>query len=608
MRIGVYICHCGMNIAPKVDVEAVARFAGGLDHVRVARDYKFMCSNPGQEFIRNDIRESGIDRVVVASCTPRMHEPTFRKACESAGINPHYFQMANIREQASWVTLDSESATQKAKSLVAAAVARVAHHRPLFSREVPVTKSVLVIGGGIAGMQASITAAESGYNVYLVEREPSIGGHMAKFDMTFPSLDCAACIMTPKMVEVGQKENITLLSYSEVVSIEGFVGNFKARIRRKARFVDEEKCTGCGLCAEVCPVSLPDAFNQNLSARKAIYRSFPQAVPITFCIDKKDRAPCVNACPAGVNVQGYVQLVKAGKYDAAIRLIMEKLPLPGVLGRVCPHPCEKVCRRSETDESVAIRELKRFAADQVDLSSLPVPEIEEKNEKIAIIGSGPAGLTAAYYLRLLGYKPVIFESLPVLGGMLRVGIPDYRLPPQVLDREIANILGLGVEARTGVAFGKDVSVTDLEKDGFAAIFLGIGAHGSLGMRIPGEDAADGVTDAVEFLKDANLGNNPKTGKKVAVIGGGNVAIDAARVAKRLGAADVLIVYRRTEKEMPAYAEEIEDAKAEGIRFEFLCAPIKIKTESGNVTALECLRMELGKPDESGRRKPVPARL
>jgi heterodisulfide reductase subunit A2 len=308
-KIGVYVCHCGMNISPKVDVEAVARFAEGLDHVAVARDYKFMCSSPGQEMIVEDIRKNGLNRVVVASCSPRMHELTFRKACEKAGISPHYFQMANIREQSSWVTLDSKLATDKAKDLVAAAVARVGHHQPLFSREVAVEKSVLVIGGGIAGIQAALSAANAGYIVHLVEREPSIGGHMAKFDKTFPTLDCAACIMTPKMVLAGQHEGIRLHTYSEVRAIEGFIGNFTAVILHKPRYVDSEKCTGCGVCLEKCPTrKIPSEFEEGLSNRSAIWSPFPQAVPRTPVIDaercrvlgqNKKCGACVKFCEAG---------------------------------------------------------------------------------------------------------------------------------------------------------------------------------------------------------------------------------------------------------------------------------------------------------------------
>ncbi len=604
-KIGFYICHCGTNIAGKVAVEKVAQFAGGLRNVVVARDYKFMCSDPGQEMIQKDIRELGLNRVVVASCSPRLHEKTFQTACSRAGLNPYYFQMACVREHCSWITEDPEEATRKAKSLAAAAINRVAFHKSLLRREVGVHPDVLVVGGGIAGIQASLDIAKAGYQVHLVEKEPSIGGHMVQFDKTFPTLDCAACISTPKTVAISQSPNIHLLSYSEVTGVSGFVGNYKVSVRKKPRYVREDRCTGCGICAENCPVSVPNEFDEKLGQRKAVYRYFPQAVPFTFCIDKKDPAPCRTHCPAGINVQGYVQLTGRGKYREAVQLIMERLPLPGVLGRVCPAFCEKGCRRTEVDGAVSIRELKRFASDRVNLEEFPVPEISERPEKIAVIGSGPAGLTAAYYLRLKGYGVTIFEALPVLGGMLRVGIPDYRLPREVLDREIANILRLGVAAQTERRFGKDFTLDDLRQQGFKAIFIAIGAHGSLKLNIPGETGLGQIVQAVDFLREANLGNRTRPGRRVVIVGGGNVAIDAARTALRLGSEEVTVVYRRSRREMPAYEDEVHDALAEGIRIRYLTAPVSVRGQGGRVSGLECIQTELGPPDESGRRRPSP---
>jgi heterodisulfide reductase subunit A len=254
IRIGFYVCHCGINIAGKVRVEEVADFVRELKNVVIARDYKFMCSDPGQEMIEKDIKEFALNRVVVASCSPRLHEKTFQSACQRAGLNPYFFQMASVREQVSWVTEDPDEATDKAKTLAAAAVNRVNFHQSLESRKARVHPDVLVVGGGIAGMQASLDIAKAGSMVYLVEKDPTIGGHMLQFDKTFPTLDCAACIGTPKMVDVGQNPNITLMTYCEVVEISGFIGNYKVKIRKKPRYVDVNKCTGCGECTKGCPV------------------------------------------------------------------------------------------------------------------------------------------------------------------------------------------------------------------------------------------------------------------------------------------------------------------------------------------------------------------
>ncbi|HEY65563.1 MAG TPA: CoB--CoM heterodisulfide reductase iron-sulfur subunit A family protein [Caldilineae bacterium] len=290
-KVGVYVCHCGTNIAGVVDVEELTRWIGEQPHVAIARDYKFMCSSLGQELIEDDIKELGLTRVVVAACSPHMHEKTFRGVCERAGLNPYLFEMTNIREHDSWATDDREAATQKAKALVKAAIERVILHQPLEPLRVEINPNTLVVGGGIAGITAALELANGGYHVYLVEREPSIGGHMAQLDKTFPTLDCSACILTPKMAEVEQHPNITLLSYSEVEKVEGYLGNFTVTVRKKARYVNEDLCTGCGICIEKCPWKVTDeVFEAGLGQRKVIYKPFPQAVPKYPVIDK---AHCV---------------------------------------------------------------------------------------------------------------------------------------------------------------------------------------------------------------------------------------------------------------------------------------------------------------------------
>ncbi len=284
-RIGVYVCHCGSNIAGTVDVEDVARFAEGLEGVKISRAYRFMCSDPGQELIKKDIQEQGVNRVVVAACSPTMHEPTYRRVLQDAGINPYFFEMANIREHCSWVTEDKTKATEKAKALVAAAVRRVYYNQPLETRQVPVTKASLVVGGGIAGIQAALKIADSGNKVYLVEKSGSIGGHMAQLDKTFPTLDCSACILTPKMTLAGSHPHIQLMTYSEIEEVAGYIGSFKVKIRQKARYIDLAKCTGCERCTELCPTTVPDDFEQGMAKRKAIYKPFAQAVPNKVLID-----------------------------------------------------------------------------------------------------------------------------------------------------------------------------------------------------------------------------------------------------------------------------------------------------------------------------------
>jgi heterodisulfide reductase subunit A len=460
-----------------------------------------------------------------------------------------------------------------------------------------------VVGGGISGIQAALDIADGGYEVVLVEKSPSIGGHMIQLSEVFPTLDCPQCIMTPKMVEISHHPNVRLLTYSEVTDVSGSAGNFKVRIRRKARYVDEDKCTGCDECTKGCPVQVPAEFDRGLITRKAIYRPFAQAVPNVFTIDKQGHSSCRLGCPAGVNVHGYVALIAEGKYKEALEVIRECMPFAGVCGRVCTHPCEQECERGKVDAPVSIRALKRFVADyelQVGREKA-APAPRKWDEKVAVIGSGPAGLACAYDLVREGYPVTVFEAMPETGGLLRYGIPEFRLPQTVLADEIRLVKELGVEIRVNA---RVANPNELFHQGYKAVFMASGAGLSRGMGIPGEDNP-GVLHALGFLEQVNRGEQVELGDRVAVIGGGNAAIDAARTAVRLGAKDVSIVYRRTRKEMPAIESEVEEAEREGVELRLLTTPVEMLVADGRLTGMRCIRMELGEPDESGRRRPVP---
>ena len=463
--------------------------------------------------------------------------------------------------------------------------------------------AVMVCGGGIAGIQSALDLANSGYKVYLVEKAATIGGKMAQLDKTFPTGDCATCIISPKLVECTRNLNIEILTQSQVEEMSGDPGNFKVKLKQKARFVDTNKCNSCGDCEKVCPVSVPDEFNRGLGTTTAISKICAQAVPNAYVVNKKKRPPCVSACPMGQNAQAYVALISKGKFAEAAEIIRQDNPLPLICGYVCHRPCESECQQGQYGESVSIRDLKRFAIEQ-NPEAPTAAAIAPRSEKVAIIGSGPAGLAAADYLARKGYGVTIYEALPLPGGMMRAGIPDFRLPRNVLDSQIKDILDLGVELKVNAPIGKDITIDSLLQGDFKAVFAAVGAQKSSDLGVKGEEFK-GVRPGIEFIRQVNLGEKVSLGQRVAVIGAGNAAMDIARTAIKLGSKDVTIVYRRTKKEMPADPVEVQEAIDEGVKFVFLTNPKRFVGKDGKLTGIECLKMKLSDDrDASGRRRPV----
>ncbi len=475
--------------------------------------------------------------------------------------------------------------------------------------------AVMVVGGGIAGMQASLDLAEQGFKVYLVEAKSAIGGHMAQLDKTFPTNDCAMCTISPKLVETGRHLNIEILTNTEVLGVEGEAGDFTARLRRKPRYIDPLKCVGCGDCEKVCPIVLPDEFNEGLAPRRAAYRLYPQAIPAAYAIEKKGIAPCRDACPAGQRAQGYIALVREGRYADALRVIKEDNPFPGICGRICNHRCELACNRNLVDEPLNIHALKRFVADWTySKDRAPVQRLPQtRPQRVAVIGAGPCGLTAAKDLVTLGYGATVFEALPVAGGMLRVGVPEYRLPSAIVDREVQDIVELGVDLRLNTTVN---NLDDLFAQGFDSVLIAVGAHEGKKLPIPGANLPDVLVNT-KFLRDvrlAELDQRPPAadggqsaavsekirGRKVLVLGGGNVAIDCARTAVRLGAASVAMACLESREKMPAHVWEIEEAEAEGVTMYPARSFKQILSDEERVTGVECVNVTFMEFDSEGK--------
>ncbi len=467
------------------------------------------------------------------------------------------------------------------------------------------TYDTLVIGGGIAGQEAALNLANMDYKVLLVEKGLSIGGKMIQLSKVFPTLDCAACITTPKMSETARHRNITLLLNSEIESIEKTNGHFDVNVAKHARYVIPENCTGCQECEQACPEVRPDEYNMNLAGRKVAYIPFSLANPRIAVIDRQDTsAPCIAACPGGVKPYGYITLVRNGQYEEAMKLHMEDAPIPGSLGRACYAPCEGECTRGSLEAPVDIRRIKRFFAEDYysKYPEAPTVTIEKKSgKKVAIVGSGPAGLTAAYFLALKGHDVKIFESASELGGMLKLTLPEYRLPNSVVDRDVQNILSLGVDYEANRRIER---LDELKKEGFDIAFVSVGTHETTSMKVDGSKL-QGIVSCLDFLRKSKIDKKiDLTGKMVMVIGGGNTAMDASRTAIRLGASTVKIIYRRSREEMPVWKIELQEAIEEGVKIDVLCNPVRFIGENGILKKAELIRMKLGEPDESGRKSPV----
>jgi heterodisulfide reductase subunit A-like polyferredoxin len=461
--------------------------------------------------------------------------------------------------------------------------------------------AVLVVGGGVAGMQSALDLADSGYKVYLAEKESSIGGTMAQLDKTFPSNDCAMCILAPRLVSVGRHLNIEILTNTELTALGGEAGNFQAQLLRRTSYIDPNRCTGCGECTEACPVELPSEFNLGLNGRKAIAKRYPQAVPAQFAISKRERPPCQAACTAGTNVQAYVALTAQGKFAEALGVVRERMPFASVCGRICLHRCEQQCNRNAVDQPLAIMHLKRFLADWDFEHQPPFPAPVEKTrqERVAVIGGGPAGLACAHDLAKLGYPVTLFESAAKLGGMLRACVPQFRLPEAYLDRDIEYLLWPGFEVRTNAALGRDFTLEQLEAEGYRAVFLATGAHKPKRLPIPGHDL-EGISFNIDFLQKARDGEPADLNGRLLVIGGGNVAMDVARTARRLGAGKVTMACLESRQTMPAHAWEVQQALDEGIEIVNDVTFKRFLGENGRVTGVEAKRIRSMAFDKDGR--------
>jgi NADPH-dependent glutamate synthase beta subunit-like oxidoreductase/NAD-dependent dihydropyrimidine dehydrogenase PreA subunit len=468
-------------------------------------------------------------------------------------------------------------------------------------------RSVAVIGNGVGAARCALALAGMGAEVSLIVSARALSfRNNGSSDYQIFSADEYLRVW-PLLLRAASHPKVKVYADSGVEAINRKRRQFNVAVKKLPRYVDEDLCTSCGQCQETCPVKIPFSDRGSISIRGAIHEPLAgvRCVPAAYTIDKTGIAPCRVACPLGINVPGFICLLAKDKADEALNLIGQSAPLAGILGRVCSHPCEDNCQRTKVDSPVFIKALHRYAADNASRSiNYPINTTERREGKIAIIGSGPSGLAAAWELARRGYTPTIFESHAVIGGMLATGIPRFRLPREVREREVEAIKAMGVDVKTGIVVGRDITLSDLREQGYKAFYLAIGAGLNNKLNIPGEDL-EGVVDVISMLFALNLKVGTTVGSNVVVIGGGNSAVDSARAVKRRSRGTVRLLYRRTAQEMTAIKEHVEEAIEEGVLIEYLTAPVEIIGDGTRVTGIRCQRMKLGKVDATGRRQPVP---
>jgi len=556
---------------------------------------QFMCGTEGRRRIERAVQSRGLDHIVIGACSRRVQGPTFERIARELRLGENAVAFANLREGCSFVHRDEPAKAQKkAETILAAAVARAAQQADLKRSRTFLHRSAVVVGGGIGGMSAAEELADAGIDVHIVEREQSLGGYMARLSKTFPTEDCAMCSLAPRLANAATDSRIHVHTLSEVTSVVGPPGELRVRVLHRPSYVSE-RCVACWRCTSACPVELESAFDFGMAKRKAIGRPFANAVPAGFAIDYRGWAPCVAVCPVHTAAQGVAALVAQGRTADAYELASRENPFPSVCGRVCRHECEPSCTRGRVDEPVAIAGIGRFVADHVTAVPPVVVPPAVYEEKVAVVGAGPAGLTAARELARFGYHVTVFEAQPEAGGELRRLVPEFRLPRELLDQEVGRVLAHGVEFRAGERCGADFTVDSLVSSGYQAVLLAVGRQRAATSTLSGSDRP-GVVSAAELLGARATGEPVAIGRRVVVVGSGDAAFDAARSCLRLGAQTVTVACAEDRPALAAQPELVTEAVDEGVELACGLVPVEI-SEDGAAGALRFLARAGEEPRE-----------